>query len=66
MDDSLTPARLAAEKRLQVKRRAKRGLIASYIHGLSERHRADGVARSAGTPDVVSSPVAAKEIGPER
>ena len=30
MDDPLTPAHRAAEKRLRVKRRAKRGLIAGY------------------------------------
>ncbi len=50
MDDSVTPARLAAEKRLRAKRRAKRGLIASYIHGLSERHRARRRRASHGTP----------------
>jgi hypothetical protein len=57
MDDRLTPDRLAAEKRLRVKRRAKRGLIAGYIHGLSQRHRDDAAVGSMGTRSVAPSPV---------
>ena len=36
----------AVLKRRALQRRAKRGLIASYIHGLSERHGRDALTRA--------------------
>jgi hypothetical protein len=38
MNEPRTPKGLEPEKRLQLRRRAKRGLVAGYIHELSERH----------------------------
>jgi hypothetical protein len=38
MDTARDAADPTAQKRLQIQRRAKRGLVASYIHGLSVRH----------------------------
>ena len=50
MEDRRTAAADPATlKRLQVQRRAKRGLIAGYIHGLSVRH-AEGAERAASAP----------------
>lgn len=52
MDDSRHAADLDARKRLQIQRRAKRGLIAGYIHSLSVRHAAGaGAAVRAGSAD---------------
>lgn len=47
MDDSRDATRTAAQKRLQIQRRAKRGLVASYIHGLSVRHGGGTASRPA-------------------
>jgi len=41
MSDQRTPEETVALKRLQLRRRAKRGLVAGYIHELSERHNRD-------------------------
>ena len=47
MEDRRTAAADPATlKRLQIQRRAKRGLVAGYIHGLSVRH-AEGAKRAA-------------------
>ena len=46
MQDSPTPAAAPAreaDERLAVRRRAKRGLIAGYIHEISGRHAASSV-----------------------
>jgi hypothetical protein len=39
MTATLIPAELDATKRQQRRRRVKRGLVASYIHEISGRHR---------------------------
>jgi hypothetical protein len=54
MDDSRHAADLEARKRLQIQRRAKRGLIAGYIHSLSARHAAGAAAARPGSTDVGS------------
>jgi hypothetical protein len=38
MTDTRTPNEATTARRLQLKRRVKRGIVASYIHQLSERH----------------------------
>jgi hypothetical protein len=38
MDERRLPAETDAARRLRLERRARRGLIADYIHELSERH----------------------------
>jgi hypothetical protein len=43
MTETRTPAQPDPTRRLQVKRRAKRGIVASYIHQLSERHSENAV-----------------------
>ena len=40
MQDTRTSAPVESAKRLAVRRRAKRGLVAGYIHELSARHGA--------------------------
>jgi hypothetical protein len=40
MNQPRTPTDRATAKRLQVRRRAKRGLVAGYIHEISGRHGA--------------------------
>ena len=40
MTNSRTPVDAAARRRKQQHRRVKRGIVASYIHQLSERHAA--------------------------
>jgi hypothetical protein len=39
MNDVRSAPELDAVRRLQVRRRATRGLVAGYMHELSERHR---------------------------
>jgi hypothetical protein len=43
MDDSRPAADQTTQRLLQIQRRAKRGLIAGYIHGLSVRHNQEAV-----------------------
>jgi hypothetical protein len=43
----------AAARRLATKRRAKRGLVAGYIHELSARHAADATSRERPRPAAV-------------
>jgi hypothetical protein len=43
-------------RRIQLKRRAKRGLVASYIHEISARHRNDDDARVDKTVEPVAEP----------
>jgi hypothetical protein len=38
MKDSQRPTDHASVKRMRLEKRAKRGLIAGYIHSLSDRH----------------------------
>jgi hypothetical protein len=38
MQDTRTSAAVESAKRLAVRRRAKRGLVAGYIHEISARH----------------------------
>jgi hypothetical protein len=40
MQDNRIPATVESEKRIAVRRRAKRGLVAGYIHEISGRHAA--------------------------
>lgn len=47
MDEPRPAADPVSAKRLRAQRRAKRGLIATYIHGLSERHGQDTITASA-------------------
>lgn len=57
MDDSRpAPDDAATSKRVALQRRAKRGVIAGYIHGLSERHGRDALTRPAATRE--STPAA--------
>jgi hypothetical protein len=42
MDDRKVQAATDAARRRQVKRRAKRGVVASYIHEISVRHQTTG------------------------
>jgi hypothetical protein len=39
MDDNRTTHQTDSDTRLRVRRRAARGLLATYIHELSDRHR---------------------------
>ncbi len=41
-------------RRLQRKRRVKRGIVASYIHELSERHRDGAAGLEPAVPEVVA------------
>lgn len=43
MSDAHDDADPAARKRRRIQRRAKRGLVAGYIHGLSVRHKGRAV-----------------------
>jgi hypothetical protein len=45
MTHTRTPADPAARRRKQQHRRVKRGIVASYIHELSERHSENAVAK---------------------
>jgi hypothetical protein len=45
MKDIRTPAPVESAKRTAVRRRAKRGLVAGYIHEISARHGAAERAR---------------------
>jgi len=45
MNDRRLQAEIAEARRLQLKRRVKRGIVAGYIHELSARHRAQTEAR---------------------
>jgi hypothetical protein len=38
MQDTRTSAPVESAKRIAVRRRAKRGLVAGYIHEISQRH----------------------------
>jgi hypothetical protein len=54
MNESHRPPDAASVKRRQLEKRAKRGLIAGYIHALSERHaslRPDVPGQRAATAD---------------
>jgi hypothetical protein len=42
MKEPRTPATADSVKRVQRRRRVKRGLVASYIHEISERHNPRG------------------------
>lgn len=45
MEERILPAeRAAAERRRQLRRAAKRGVVAGYIHELSVRHKHGGAA----------------------
>jgi hypothetical protein len=53
MNEPLTPVDVDTARPLQQRRRVKRGIVASYIHELSERHRgADGRVQD-GAPEPV-------------
>jgi hypothetical protein len=56
MDEPRPAAAPVNAKRLRAQRRAKRGLIATYIHGLSERHGQDAVATSSLSADAKRFP----------
>jgi hypothetical protein len=45
MPEIKTPAQDASARRRSQHRRVKRGIVASYIHQLSERHAADDAAK---------------------
>jgi hypothetical protein len=40
--------------RLDLQRRVKRGIVAGYLHGLSQRHRADDPAHEPAHPTVAA------------
>jgi hypothetical protein len=46
-------------RRLQRKRRVKRGIVASYLHELSPRHRADAAAALEPAVQEVAAPASA-------
>ena len=50
MNDTQPPANSETSRRLKRRERAKRALIADYIHGLSERHGRDRQARALPLP----------------
>ena len=54
MQDTRTSAPVESAKRLAVRRRAKRGLVAGYIHEISGRHAA--AVRPQPAPQPVSQP----------
>ena len=47
MDRRELQAERAARRHLQLRRRVKRGIVAGYIHELSERHRQDATPKPA-------------------
>ncbi len=57
MTDTRTPAQDDRARRLQLKRRVKRGVVASYIHQLSQRH-SENAARKDTAVDPVLQPAA--------
>jgi hypothetical protein len=50
MPDTRTPAQTISPRRLSRHRRVKRGIVASYIHQLSERHNDDSQAAATTAP----------------
>ena len=48
MDDTRTLNHIDFERHLRLRRRVKRGLVASYIHELSGRRNGNGAAPHAG------------------
>ena len=46
MNDTRGQAEIAEARRLQLKRRVKRGIVASYLHELSARHHADAASEA--------------------
>jgi hypothetical protein len=53
MTDTRTPTDAAARRRKQQHRRVKRGIVASYIHQLSERHGENALPRE---PAMIARP----------
>jgi hypothetical protein len=57
MNEPRTPVDVDAVRPLQLRRRVKRGIVASYIHELSERHNGarghaqDGAAEAVEQPE---------------
>ena len=55
MTETRTPAEPDATRRRQLHRRVKRGIVASYIHELSERHN-DAREEAAPAPEQALEP----------
>jgi hypothetical protein len=54
MDDTTpTPTRNDPERYVQLRRRAKRGLVAGYLHELSGRHNGAGPHEEEGAKDPI-------------
>ena len=56
MNEPRTPVDVDAVRPLQLRRRVKRGVVASYIHELSERHRGADARVHDGAPEAVEQP----------
>jgi hypothetical protein len=56
MSDAKTAAALEAAKYRSIHRRARRGLVASYIHELSERHSTAAVSAAERPERLVEQP----------
>jgi hypothetical protein len=53
MTEPRTPVDTDTPRPLQLRRRVKRGIVASYIHELSERHNAHEPHAQDGAPEAV-------------
>ena len=56
MNDQRMQAEIAEARRLQLKRRVKRGIVAGYIHELSARHQEDTARRPEPRERLIASP----------
>ena len=55
MDETSSAAVAQPPNQMDVRRRAQRGIVAGYLHELSERHQTDESRRR--DPDAVNEPV---------
>jgi hypothetical protein len=56
MNEPRTPVDVDTASPLQLRRRVKRGIVASYIHDLSERHRSPDAGVHDGAGEAVEQP----------
>jgi hypothetical protein len=56
MNEPRTQPDTAATRPLALRRRVKRGIVASYIHDISERHNNGGKAREPLRPEAAVEP----------
>jgi hypothetical protein len=56
MNEPATPVDIDTARPLQLRRRVKRGIVASYIHELSERHNGARGHAQDGPPEAAEPP----------